>query len=41
MKALKTLIDECRSGATDYQELVDRFLTPVFWGSRWSRRAMN
>ena len=32
MKALKTLIDECRSGATDYQELVDRVPYARFLG---------
>ena len=32
MKALKTLIDECRSGATEYQELVDRVPYARFLG---------
>lgn len=32
MKALKTLIEECRSGVTDYQELVDRVPYARFLG---------
>ncbi len=32
MKALKTLIEECRSGETDYQELVDRVPYARFLG---------